>query len=121
MAALLLSAAHAADLGFASVFGDDMVLQRDASAAVYGFAEAGSQIMVLVSDGEVRTAMPAADGSWKVLLKPRPARLEPLNVSVVQGANRASISGVVWGDVWLCSGQSNMELPLSHTLTRNQS
>ena len=63
MAALLLSAAHAADLGFASVFGDDMVLQRDASAAVYGFAEAGSQITVLVSDGEVRTAMPAADES----------------------------------------------------------
>ena len=113
---------------FSSVFGDDMVLQRDAIAAVYGYgATPGAHITVTVSRDEspqarstVVVAFAAADGTWKALLAAQSASsaAHTITASGTSGETHA-LSRVLFGDVWFCSGQSNMELGLYYTFSRN--
>ena len=58
--------------------------------------------------------------SWKVLLRPNKAG-GAFTITATSGALTAAISHVTFGDVWYCSGQSNMALPLVHTISRNNS
>lgn len=96
--------------------------RRDVSASIYGSgAVANEKVSLTVSDGEVQSARASTEGSWKVLLAPRAASVQPLNITVTQHGSQQTLNGVLFGDVWFCGGQSNMELGLSHTLTRNQS
>ncbi len=93
----------------AGIFSNGMVLQRDKDLPVWGWAEPGEAITVTLGQ-ETVAATAGADGTWRVVLKPRPATAEPLAL-VVKGAEDAgvTIENVVVGDVWICSGQSNME------------
>ncbi|MDD4889789.1 MAG: sialate O-acetylesterase [Phycisphaerae bacterium] len=108
-AAVLLSAAGA-DVKLPNIFGDNMVLQRDAKVAVWGKADAGEQVTVTVGDAKA-TATADKDGKWRMELPPMKAG-GPIEV-VVAGKNTITLKNVLVGDVWIGSGQSNMTMAVS--------
>ncbi len=82
-----------------------MVLQRDMPLPIWGFAEPGEKITVAIGDQTHQTSTDA-QGQWLVTLKPL-ALGDPLTL-VVEGSNRVEVGDILVGEVWLCSGQSNM-------------
>lgn len=106
--ALALSAPGLADVRCASIFGDHMVLQRETEVAVWGWADPGEHVTVRGSWMEAgRVTVPGSDGRWSLLI-PTPAAGGPHTLSVT-GENELRFEDVLVGEVWLCSGQSNME------------
>ena len=108
---LLAAAAPAKELKLAGLFADHMVLQRETAAPVWGWAAPGEKITVEFA-GQEKSATAAADGKWLVKLDAMPASTEP-RVLTVTGDHAVKISDVLVGDVWLCSGQSNMGIPMN--------
>jgi sialate O-acetylesterase len=96
-----------ADVKLASVFTDHCVLQCDQPVPVWGRAEPGGEVAVEFA-GQKKTAKADDGGTWRVTLDPLPASAEPRVLS----ANKQTIKDVLVGEVWLCSGQSNMAMPL---------
>lgn len=111
-AVLLLPAATpaGADVRLPSPFGDHMVLQRDLPIPVWGWADPGEGVTVTL-DGRSRTATAGADGRWSLRLDPHEAG-GPYTLTV-RGKNTLERSDVLVGEVWLCSGQSNMAMTVS--------
>lgn len=87
-----------------SIFTDHMVLQRDKVVPVWGKADPGEEVVVEFA-GQRRTAKADATGKWMVKLDPLPANAEPQ----VLKAGNVTVQDVLVGEVWLASGQSNME------------
>lgn len=92
-----------------AVIGDNMVLQRDQPVPIWGWADKGEEVTVTLT-GQTLTAKTGDDGRWKVVL----AKLEigqPLEMTV-QGSsgNVIIVKNILVGEVWLCSGQSNMAM-----------
>lgn len=96
-----------ASLQVGSPFGNGMVLQRERPVPVWGVAEAGSKVEVRFAS-QVKETVVGADGRWEVSLDPMPASKEGRTLVV----NDRVFSDVLVGEVWLASGQSNMNLPL---------
>jgi len=110
MFSVLLSGATAqGDIKLPALIGDNMVLQQGRQVAIWGTADAGEQVTVSLGDQrEIATAN--ASGQWKVRLAPlKPGG--PWEMTVA-GKNTITIHNVLVGEVWVCSGQSNMEVPL---------
>ncbi len=103
-------AAGRADVTLAPLFQDHAVLQRDQPLPVWGHATPGEHVSVTFHDQTVG-ATAAADGRWMVYLAAVPASAEPAEL-VVTGKNTITVKDVLVGEVWLASGQSNMEWPL---------
>ena len=97
-----------ADVKLPRLVSDGMVLQRDKPAALWGWADEGEQ--VTISLGKQKVTATTQGGRWQVKLKPLPAG-GPY-VLDIQGKNHLQVNDVLVGDVWIASGQSNMELPL---------
>lgn len=95
-----------ADVKLPAVFGNGMVLQRDTNLPVWGKADPGEQVTVAVADQKATTKADKT-GKWIVRLKPLKVG-GPLEVTV-QGKNTIKLTDVLVGDVWVCSGQSNMQ------------
>jgi len=96
----------------AALFSDHMVLQRDVPIPVWGWAEPGSLITVEIS-GSNATATSGADGKWLARLPALPAG-GPHTMTIQEpGFAPLVVSDVLVGEVWLCSGQSNMQFTLS--------
>lgn len=98
-------------MGFATVrlpniFGDNMVLQRDKPIPVWGWADKNEKITIQFNQ-QTKTVKADKNGQWKVFLNPEKAG-GPYNLSV-KGQNAITVHDVLMGDVWICSGQSNME------------
>lgn len=107
---------HTPALRFAFVFGDDMVLQRDRVAPVWGTAATGDVITVRFGMSAV-TAVTDSNGIWLARLPEMQASETP-RVLVAQSramGTRVAVSNVLVGEVWLASGESNMECPLRLT------
>ncbi|MFM7250528.1 MAG: sialate O-acetylesterase, partial [Planctomycetaceae bacterium] len=116
VAALLAAAPLAAPPARAAVtlapfFGDHAVLQRDRPLPVWGRARPGERVAVRCG-GAAAEAVAGPDGAWRVELPALAASSEPREM-VVEGDNRLVVADVLVGDVWLCSGQSNMEWSLA--------
>jgi sialate O-acetylesterase len=109
-ALLLLAASVRADVRCASIFTDHMVLQRDRPVAVWGDASPSESVTVEFAGRKTATRADA-DGHWRAELPAMPASAESRTLSV-HGSNTVTFSDVLVGEVWLCSGQSNMEKPL---------
>jgi sialate O-acetylesterase len=92
-----------------SIFTDNAVLQRDIAIPVYGTANEGEKITVKFAGQEVSTI--AKDGNWRVMLQPMKANAVPQTLTI-SGENVVEIANVLVGDVWVASGQSNMERQL---------
>jgi len=95
-----------AEVKVASVFGDNMVLQRELPVPVWGTASPGEKITVSF-DGQNLTTTADGQGNWMVKLKPLKTSKTDKKMTV-KGSNTIMFSGVLVGEVWLCSGQSNM-------------
>lgn len=102
----LLPLAHA-DVSLAPLFTDHAVLQRDKPLPVWGRADAGEAVTVKFAE-QTRKTTTASDGRWVVLLDALPANPQGTDLTVV-GKNTLTLHDLVVGEVWLCSGQSNME------------
>ena len=111
-ALVLLAAAAPAAVRLPQVFGDHMVLQRDAPVVVWGWADPGETVAVTLGGRAVAASADAA-GGWKIALPPLPTG-GPFEMTVA-GKNRIVLTDVLVGEVWLCSGQSNMEWILKNT------
>lgn len=106
--ALLFATVSArADVTLSAIFDEHMVLQRDIPVAVYGKAEPGEKVTVDFA-GQTQSATADKEGAWCVKLAAMKASTTPA-VMTVSGKNKLSLGGVVVGDVWICSGQSNMD------------
>lgn len=93
------------------LFSDGVVLQRDAKVPVWGWATPGETVTVEFA-GQKESAKAGADGKWMVKLAAMKASAEPraMAISASTSDHKVQIANVVVGDVWLCSGQSNMEM-----------
>ena len=115
LAALMLGAVFVpqlrAELKLASIFGDHMVLQREMPLNVWGRGTPGAEVAVEFS-GQRKTAKCAADGSWRVTLDPLKTSAKPSELTVVSGGEKIVRGDILVGEVWLCSGQSNMFMML---------
>ena len=101
-----------ADVKLPAIFGDNMVLQQKSNAAVWGWADKDEQIEVLGSWMKSPvTAKADKDGNWDVKIK-TPAAGGPFTLTV-KGKNTITLQEVLTGEVWVCSGQSNMEMSLN--------
>ncbi len=103
---LVTSAPLWADVVLAPLFRDGAVLQRDKVLPVWGRAEPGERVHVQFA-GQTRDATAGPDGRWRVQLAALPANATPATMEVA-GKNTVSVTDILIGDVWLCSGQSNM-------------
>lgn len=99
-----------ADVRLPGIFSDHMVLQRDQAVPVWGWAQPGEEITVKMGVAKATTTT-GKDGRWMVKLAPQPMSAAPLTLTVA-GRNTVTVQDVLLGDVWLCSGQSNMEFGL---------
>ena len=112
MAAALLAAVEcAAAVTMPRVFGDNMVLQQGQRVPVWGKAAPGEKVSVSFA-GQTVTATADAQGRWKTALAPLTACAEGAEFRVA-GENALVFKNVVVGEVWFCSGQSNMEFTMS--------
>jgi sialate O-acetylesterase len=103
-----------AEVKLPRVFGSHMVLQRDVNLPVWGWADAGEEVTVSLTGAAPVKAKADAAGAWRVNLPPRAAG-GPLTLTV-QGKNTVVCEDVLVGEVWVCSGQSNMEWTVSGSL-----
>jgi len=108
-----LSTVIAADLKLAGVFTDHTVLQRDKPAPIWGWAAPGEPITVRFGE-QKKTGKVDATGKWLIRLDPMPASSEGkvLSVETSVAGQKTEIHDVLVGDVWICSGQSNMHFQL---------
>lgn len=94
------------------IFSDNMVLQRGKPNTIWGWAKAGEEVRVRIAGQTIKTVT-GPDGRWQVRFKPPPTG-GPYTI-IIDGPQHVELREVLVGDVWLCGGQSNMELPLSRT------
>lgn len=100
-----------AEIRLPSIFGDNMVLQQQADVAIWGKASANSSVSVKTSwNGKSYTTRAANDGSWKLKVS-TPVAGGPYTVTISDG-KAVILKNVLIGEVWVCSGQSNMEMPM---------
>ncbi len=115
---LLSGCCFSAELILPTVFSDHMVLQREQPVPVWGKADPGTEVAVEFA-GQKKIAMASASGRWQVILDPMPASSESRVLKVSCNHQSAienlKFSDVLVGEVWLCSGQSNMELSMDRT------
>ncbi|MCA9086177.1 MAG: sialate O-acetylesterase [Planctomycetaceae bacterium] len=106
----LVSSAQAA-IELPSMFANSMVIQRDKPVKVWGWASPDSSVTVRIAD-QLQTTTADADGKWSVHLKALPAG-GPHTLQISGDNSSHTISDVLVGEVWLCSGQSNMAMTVN--------
>ena len=94
----------------ASLFGDNMVIQRDCPVPMWGWADPGQDIRITCAERCWQTKA-GKDGRWMTKIGPFEAG-GPYELTI-QGQNSLALENVLAGEVWLCSGQSNMEMPVA--------
>jgi len=108
---LLFTTHTLAEVVLPSVLSSGMVLQRDKPIPVWGKAAAGEKVIVSFSGQSLETTT-TADGTWMVKLTPLAASATAQTLTV-QGSNKIELNDILIGEVWLGSGQSNMEWPMT--------
>ncbi|AKD58615.1 hypothetical protein SD10_17985 [Spirosoma radiotolerans] len=111
MTSLLTFQTAFADVRLPNVFGSHMVLQRRKPVPVWGWAEAGEKVTVTLNN-QTKTTKAGKDGKWRVTLDAMEAG-GPYQLLVKGKRNTVTFDDVLAGEVWICSGQSNMEWPLA--------
>ncbi|MDR1383265.1 MAG: sialate O-acetylesterase [Planctomycetaceae bacterium] len=96
-----------------AIFSDNMVLQRDLAVPVWGWADAGEKVTVTFN-GQTKETVAGENGKWSVKLDAAPAG-GPYELTVA-GSNTIAFKNVALGDVWVCSGQSNMEWQVKNVI-----
>lgn len=106
-----------AQIELPKVIGDNMVLQQGEPAAIWGSGIPGRKVSVRFAGQNVRTTV-GDDGSWMLRLEPMEASFEPRTMTISDGKTTVRLHDVLVGEVWLASGQSNMEYRMDRPLSR---
>lgn len=109
--ACLFSAPATAQIVLPRFFTSNMVLQRDEPLTIWGTAAANEMVKVVLSGQQVATTA-NADGAWRINLKPMHWG-GPYDLTITAASDQKVLKNILIGDVWICSGQSNMEMPVS--------
>ena len=104
---IVTTSSASADISTSAVFGDSMVLQREKPIHIWGWVEPEASVTVALAGNEV-TATSDADGRFDVDL-PKMEAGGPHELSIKSGGDTVQFSDALIGEVWLCSGQSNMQ------------
>ncbi|MCX6850792.1 MAG: sialate O-acetylesterase [Verrucomicrobia bacterium] len=107
----LLAVSARAELKLPAIIGDNMVLQQKQANPVWGWDAPGTEVTVTFA-GQTKTAKAGADGKWTVKLDAVPANAKPATITI-KGSSTKELKNVLVGEVWICSGQSNMGFNLS--------
>ena len=95
-----------------NIIGDNMVLQQQTEARLWGWTKPGQTVRVATSwNDEAVSAKADKDGKWLVKVKTPEASYTPLSITFDDG-EKLTINNVLSGEVWVCAGQSNMEMPV---------
>jgi sialate O-acetylesterase len=89
------------------ILSSNMVLQRDKPISIWGFANPGEKVSVSFAK-QTKTTVANSAGNWEVILKPLKTSSKPQSMFII-GSNQIELKDILVGEVWLCSGQSNME------------
>ena len=114
--ALALAPALHAELKLPAIISDHMVLQQQQANPIWGWDDPGTKVTVTFA-GQSYAATAGADGRWTVKLAAQPANKTPQTLAIVSGATKRDVQDVLIGEVWMCSGQSNMQWALGQTYT----
>ncbi|MCB1229339.1 MAG: sialate O-acetylesterase [Verrucomicrobiae bacterium] len=106
LALLAIAPIASAELKLPAIIGDHMVLQQKQANPIWGWDDPGTEITVTFA-GQTKTAKAGDDGKWRVTLDPVDANAEPAVLSIA-GTSKRDLQDVLVGEVWMCSGQSNM-------------
>lgn len=110
---LFISSLANADVKLPRIFGSHMILQQKKPVPVWGWSEAGEKVTLTLGNGvktlQTKTIKAGKEGKWMIKLDPVPAG-GPYQVSVSGKKNSIVLEDVLFGEVWICSGQSNMEM-----------
>ena len=113
----LAASSVSAELKMPGIFSDNMVLQRDIPVPVWGWTDPGQEVTVKFKSQE-KSAIADTDGKWIVRLDPLKASGEgqtmTISSSKITQSPHLQITNILVGDVWICSGQSNMEFPMKN-------
>jgi sialate O-acetylesterase len=108
---LISSSDLSAEIKLPAIFGDNMVLQQNTDVSIWGKATSGATVKITTSwNRKTYTARAENDGSWKLKVNTPPAG-GPYDISISDG-KAITLRNVLIGEVWVCSGQSNMEMPV---------
>ena len=112
----LISFAHLglADVKLPNVIGSGMVLQRDMAVPVWGWAEVGEEVTVSFA-GQTKKTTAGDDGKWMIKLDSLKANAKGSTLTI-SGTNKINLDNVLVGEVWICSGQSNMEWAIRQSM-----
>ena len=113
-ALLVLITSLSAEIKLPPIFSNNMMLQQNTGAPIWGWANPGETIRITASWEKEATAVGGADGKWKAILT-TPSYGGPHSIKI-SGQNEITINNVMIGEVWLCAGQSNMGWRLSATM-----
>lgn len=102
---VMLTAGAYADVSLPATFSDHMILQAQAAVPIWGWASPGEEVSVSIS-GQTKSVKTNDSGDWRVVLDP--LKSGESTAMTVKGQNTITIQDVLVGEVWLCSGQSNM-------------
>jgi sialate O-acetylesterase len=109
----ILPALVSAQIRLPKLIGDGMILQRDMPVKIWGWASPGEEISLQFNDSHYHTVAEKS-GDWQIALPGQKAG-GPHSITV-KASNSITIEDIWFGDVWICSGQSNMELPVRRVL-----
>ncbi|MBB5032530.1 sialate O-acetylesterase [Prosthecobacter vanneervenii] len=109
----LLAVSARAELKLPAIIGDNMVLQQKQANPLWGWDAPGTEVTVKFGP-QTKTAKAGADGKWTVKLDAVPANAQPATISI-KGSSAKELKNVLVGEVWVCSGQSNMGFNLNST------
>ena len=111
---------HAEPLKLAKIFSDHMIFQQQTSAPVWGWAEPNAKVVVKPSWGSRSYSVKADnEGAWRLSVE-TPAYGGPYSVKIASGKERIELKDVLVGEVWVCAGQSNMEMPIEGFMRYSQ-
>tara|TARA_Y100001934_G_scaffold147748_1_gene177353 strand:+ start:4045 stop:5799 length:1755 start_codon:yes stop_codon:yes gene_type:complete len=100
------------ELSIAKIFTNHCVLQRDMPTPIWGHAAPKTPVKVRFAN-QTKTTKSDQQGKWQIQLDPMPASSSPAELTVTSGSKTITFTDILVGEVWLCSGQSNMGLGLS--------
>ena len=115
---LFFAASSFAEIILPSIIGDNMVIQRDKEIIVWGWANPGSRVTVSIG-GNSETANTDESGAWRVRL-PALNVAGPYSMSISSVSDNIELKNILAGEVWVCSGQSNMEMQVSRVINAEE-
>ncbi len=110
LALLLLANPCKSDVTLPAIFTSNMVLKRDMPLIIWGWADKNEKISIQLN-GQIQSTRAEKDGTWRIQFNPISAVSQPISMEI-KGKNEIILDNLLIGDVWICSGQSNMYWPM---------